>query len=250
MMARKARVCALVCALAFASYGAEPAPPEEGLSVLFIGNSLTYSNRLPKMLEGLLEAGVSAAATVEAVAFPNFGLQEHWVRGKTRKKLAGGDWDVVIFQQGPSATEGRPSLLEYSRLFSGEIVRLGARPALFMVWPARARSFDFDGVADSYRTAAELNDALLLPAGDAWREAWKRDPDLALYDRDEFHPSQLGSYLAALVMFEVLTDRDSCEVAGLSRHAPRKPLLTPELSQLLCEAASAARASQGRIARE
>ncbi|MCH8125145.1 hypothetical protein IIC38_04175 [candidate division KSB1 bacterium] len=30
-----------------------------------------------------------------------------------------------------------------------------AQTALYMVWPAASRFFDFDGVSDSYKTAAE-----------------------------------------------------------------------------------------------
>ena len=44
--------------------------------------------------------------------------------------------------------------------------------------------------------------------GDAWRAAWQQDSTLALYSYDNFHPSLLGTYLAALVMFEQLTDSD------------------------------------------
>jgi len=112
-----------------------------------------------------------------------------------------------VLQQGPSATEGRPSLLEYSDLFAQDIRAVGARPALYMVWPEEARSFDFAGVSESYRLAAEAVDGLLFPAGEAWLEAWRRDPTLELYGPDRFHPSPAGSYLAALVMFEQLTGR-------------------------------------------
>ena len=50
-------------------------------------------------------------------------------------------------------------------------------------------------------------DGLLLPAGEAWRAAWRRDRNLALYGADNFHPSPLGSYLAALVIVQGITGR-------------------------------------------
>jgi hypothetical protein len=77
-----------------------------------------------------------------------------------------------------------------------------------MVWPSRAREFDFAGVSDSYQTAAELVAGLLFPAAEAWRAAWRRDPDLALYGPDGFHPSLMGSYLAALVIAGQLGEVD------------------------------------------
>ena len=53
----------------------------------------------------------------------------------------------------------------------------------------------------SYRNAAIASRSELLPAGDAWRAAWRRDPKLQLYGPDGFHPSRLGTYLAALVIY-------------------------------------------------
>jgi hypothetical protein len=43
--------------------------------------------------------------------------------------------------------------------------------------------------------------ATLLPAGDAWVAAWRQDPGLRLYGSDGFHPTVLGSYIAALVIY-------------------------------------------------
>jgi hypothetical protein len=43
-----------------------------------------------------------------------------------------------------------------------------------------------------------------MPAGEAWRAAWRRDPELPLYDRDGFHPSRLGSCLAALAVYQAI----------------------------------------------
>ena len=188
--------------------GGPTAPEPEDLAILFIGNSLTYANDLPDLVKRLLEEGGAESVVVESAAYPNFGLQDHWVMGEARAAIDRGGWDFVVMQQGPSATEGRPSLLEYSQMFAEEIRRVGAQPALYMVWPSDARSFDFDGVSDSYRTAAELSDGLLFPAGEAWRAAWRRDATLPLYSGDGFHPSPMGSYLAALVMVEQIAGID------------------------------------------
>jgi hypothetical protein len=83
-----------------------------------------------------------------------------------------------------------------------------------MVWPAEARSFDFPGVSDSYADAADRVGGLLFPAGEAWLEAWDLDPSVELYGPDRFHPSPLGTYAAALVMYEQLSGADPRQVAG------------------------------------
>lgn len=210
-------------ALPGAAYGQSETPFETpagagGLRVLFIGNSLTYFNDLPGMLRELLQHEGLDVVTA-ALAEPNFGLEDHWARQSTHDLIAEG-WDVVVLQQGPSATEGRPSLLEFAERFAGPIREAGGTPALYMVWPAEARSFDFQGVSNSYAAAADRVEGLLFPVGEAWLAALELEEDIALYGGDRVHPSPLGSYLAALVMYEQLTGADAREltssVPGLS----------------------------------
>jgi hypothetical protein len=175
------------------------------LRVLFIGNSLTYSNDLPAIVEAMAEASKQKRFIYKSIAFPDFSLQDQWGRADAQKALAGGKWDVVVLQQGPSALEeSRKLLIEYTRLFDKAIRASGAKPALYMVWPSRARFSDFDRVVESYKLAANDVKGMLFPVGAAWREAWKRDANIALYSEDRFHPSVLGSYLAALVIYEKL----------------------------------------------
>jgi hypothetical protein len=156
------------------------------------------------MVEALIDSAQFGPATIESITQPNVGLEDHWNLGFVQDAIDRGGWDVIVLQQGPSATEGRPSLLEYSRRLAEQPTRVGARIALYMVWPSTARSFDFDGVSESYTMAAEQVSGMLLPAGEAWRVAWQSDPDLSLYGPDGFHPSVTGSYLAALVIFQQL----------------------------------------------
>lgn len=178
------------------------------ISVLFVGNSLTISNDLPAVLEALLRSTGREQVRVASLSQPGFGLEDHWRVGVARAAIGQGEWDVIVLQQGPSATEGRPSLLEYSSRFAEEAREAGARVGLYMVWPANARRYDFEGVSESYAMAADSARGLLFPVGDGWREAWCRDPDLALYGPDGFHPSPAATYLAALVIYGRLTGSD------------------------------------------
>ena len=182
---------------------AAPLDPD-ALNILFIGNSLTYTNDLPGMVEALIAEAGAGPVDVRSVAYPNFGLEDHWLNGVASAAIAQGPWDYVVMQQGPSATEGRPSLLEYASRFAELIRAAGGEPALYMVWPSDARSFDWDGVLDSYATAAAALNGVFLPAGEAWRVAWETDPSFPFYGADRFHPNVNGTYLAALVIVERL----------------------------------------------
>lgn len=187
--------------LLLARAGAEARKPG-GRRVLFIGNSFTYSNDLPAILEALA-AATGQELVHEAVVHGGYSLEDHWNEGRAMEAIAKGGWELVVMQHGPSAWEGRPTLYEYAPRFASEIRRVGARPALYMVWPEKARlASDLDRCSETYRTAAEMVDALLFPGGEAWREAWKLDSRLPLYSFDDLHPSKTGSYLVALVMYE------------------------------------------------
>jgi hypothetical protein len=181
----------------------QPPVPPGTKRILFVGNSLTYGNDLPALVQALAAARKRSLLT-EAVTLGGASLEDHWNDGKARRIIARGGWDVVVLQQGPSATEGRPVLLEYGRRFVEEIRKVKAAPAYYMVWPASDRPQDFDGVSESYRMAAEEANGYCFPVGEAWRAAWRLDPQMPLYGGDGFHPTREASYLAALVMVQEL----------------------------------------------
>ncbi len=179
------------------------------MRVLFIGNSLTYVNDLPAMVAAL---GQSAGTPIEyeTVAMPDFSLEDHWNQGDARRAIGRSRWTWVVLQQGPSAlATSRLLLVEYAKRFDREIQRAGARTALYMVWPARARRGDFPQVSRSYAAAAAALGATLLPVGAAWQDAWAIDAALPLYGRDGLHPSRLGSWLGALVVYRQLTGHEA-----------------------------------------
>lgn len=205
-LARASVLCVAVLASAVASAGCGiVGAGEEGLRVLFIGNSLTYTNDLPAVVAALAEAG-GQPISYEMVAYPDVALMDHWQGGAARGKLRVGGWDVVVMQQGPSSLpENQENLRQWATTWAGAAREQGASPALYMVWPAEARAGDFPGVVTSYTNAAEAAGALLFPAGTAWRRTRERAPDVPLYGPDGFHPTETGTYLAALVVYGGLT---------------------------------------------
>jgi hypothetical protein len=210
-----ARAVVAFCLLSVAFAGCRPsaaaiAPlPPGGHHVLFIGNSLTYTNDLPRTLTELAATTGDTIRTA-TVAYANFALEDHVAEGTAMKQIALGGWEYVVLQQGPSSVEAnRANLIAMTQLFDQSIRALGARTALYGVWPAAANFGDFARAIDSYALAAEAVHGLMLPAGSAWLAAWAKDSALALYGGDGLHPSALGTYLVALVMYERFTGRDA-----------------------------------------
>ena len=220
-----------------------------GARVLFVGNSLTEGNGLPAMVRTLArQAG--EPLTVEQVTFGGFSLEDHWNEGSARRAIARGGWRFVVLQQGPaSLPESRQNLLQWAGRFNQAIRAAGARPAFYSVWPDVTRTAFFDDVTESYRQAAAATEGVLLPAGEAWRAAWRREPALELYGEDRFHPNQRGTYLAALVVTAQLLGRSPVGLAtALARAEGGAPAFTPSTSEtvLLQDAAAEAIRDHGR----
>lgn len=214
--------------------GTEPTDISEAdLRVLFIGNSLTYTNDMPRMVQHLANS-VERSFAYGVAAAPNFSLEDHWAAGITGT-IAAQRADVVVMQQGPSSL---PANQQHLAFWAGQlepsIRAAGGIPALYMVWPEASRLSAFDAVRDAYRNAADEVDGLFLPAGEVWRAAWARDPGLATYGRDGFHPSAIGSMAAALTVFAVVFEAHA--LLG-SCPFPAYPGVSTTVMQLLCAAA-------------
>ena len=231
---------ALVLFLALASCSGGNAGLEPSLShrVLFIGNSLTYFNDLPGTV-AQLASSMNETVEVASVARPNFALIDH-LNGKSNavEVIQTGDWDYVVLQQGPSSLDlSRDTLILATRLLDPYVRAAGGRSALLMVWPESTRFEFFDAVRASYQLAAQEVDGLFLPAGEAWLGAWAIDPQLQLYGPDGYHPSELGTYLAALVVYEGITGHDARSLPAEATVAGRKLSVPPSRVRLLQRAA-------------
>ncbi len=193
-----------------------PAPPDDGLAVLFVGNSLTAANDLPGMVASLARAAGIERFRYESVAPGGYSLEDHWDDGRAVEALESARWDLVVLQQGPTSLESsRLNLLEWAPVFADKIREQGARPGFYMVWPPLGG--DWDGSTRAYTDAALATDGQLFPAGEALRAMHGAEPGLSVFAADNFHPSRAGSYLAALVIVGSITGRST---VGLSLHRP------------------------------
>jgi hypothetical protein len=204
-------VVAVVLGLVLAGYAAAQSGEDgratrEPLRVLFVGNSLTATNDLPAIVAALGRASKRVPIEYATVAPGGVNLEDHWNFTGARDALLARPWDVVVLQQGPSSLpESQADLKKWAVRWADLAREHGIRTALLTVWPEEARSYAFPAVVQSYRAASAAADGTLLPAGAAWLAAWRRAPRLALYGPDDFHPSVLGSTLAALVVYARLT---------------------------------------------
>ena len=73
-----------------------------------------------------------------------------------------------------------------------------------MVWPAKQNYHMFDGVIRNYTNAATITNSILCPVGKEWKEYFDRTGDFGYYSPDGFHPSLVGSTVAAEIIVQSL----------------------------------------------
>jgi len=155
-----------------------------------------------------------------------YTFQQHTASTTTLSKINQGIWDYVVLQE-----QSQYPVIEYyrdnsmypsARILDSLIRRNNQHTAFYMTWGWRDggthtinghSSPDFrdyyhmqDSVTAAYtRIAAELN-ALLVPAGNAWKIAKTIDSSLALWLTDGYHPALIGTYLTACVFYAKFFD--------------------------------------------
>jgi hypothetical protein len=211
-----------------------PADPQ---AVLFIGNSLFAVNDLPAMVAALAASdGMSLRVASDVVG--GTALIDHVTAGDGPSAIARQHWDIVVMQQGPTTyAVCHDTLVLALQQLAPAIRAAGARPAVFMSWPAASDTAGgtFEIVRGSFQSGAAAVDALFIPAGAAWPIAWAQDPTLGLYGKDGYHPAPLGTFLSALVVYERITGRDA---RSLPPQVPLMQTAVPRATIILLQRAA------------
>jgi hypothetical protein len=169
--------------------------------ILFIGNSYTSRNQLPRLIANLAAvAEHPKRVQFELVFAGGASLKRHWNAGIAQQWLARLSWNYVVLQEQSTLPVKNPvRYQENVRLFAPEIDRHGAKPVLYLTWARQQAPATQDNITRAVEEIAAEIDALVVPVGPAWRSVIARHSDIALYADDGSHPTAAGSYLAACV---------------------------------------------------
>ena len=176
--------------------------------LLFVGNSDTSRNDLPRLVAALAAAAETPLIVETAmIVAGGASLKRHWNGGRVQQALEASAWDHVVLQeQSTLPVKNRARFHENVRLFDDAIRRRGGRMALYVVWArANAPHTQRDLDASAAEIAAEC-DARVVPVGAAWASVLRERPEVALFEADGSHPTVAGSYLAACTFAERLLD--------------------------------------------
>ena len=195
-------------------------------SVMFVGNSFFYynnsiNNHLRKIISG--DSSVETINT-RSITINGSSLSWHSVEAYLDNKNIGGfridskndnkyieskdtSIDAVIFMDCslcPIHPKTKDNFHKYVAKHSETIRARGAEPMLFMSWPYKNKKDMVFELREEFIKAANDNNILLVPAGEAFHNLNQTHPEIDLYTPDMRHPSAEGTYLAAAVVFGTL----------------------------------------------
>jgi len=181
------------------------AQQNDTLSVLFIGNSLTFYHDLPEMIAKLVQAsGERPALFVKMVTIGGASLEMHWEKGMALKEINSELWDYVVLQDQSSNPVRNPeNFNNYVRKFNAEIKKRGGRTLLYLTAAYRNRPEMQELLNNAFfKIAQELN-IDIAPVGIASRNALDEKSDFVFHLPDKIHPNLTGAYLTACVFYSV-----------------------------------------------
>ena len=194
--------------------------------VLFIGNSYTYMNGLPELIN---QIAISKGNSLIYESHTPGGstLMQHASNSNVQSLLYATEWDYVILQEQSQNPSFPPSqvasqVYPYAESLCEDIREANpcTEPIFFMTWgrengdsqncasypPICTYEGMQDRLTESYTEMAQNNESLLAPIGIAWKDIREQHPEINLYSSDGSHPSIQGSYLAACIFYAVLFD--------------------------------------------
>jgi len=192
--------------------------------VLFVGNSYTYVNDLPNLVNQIaLSFGDTLIHDSSTPGGANFN--GHSTNAQTLNKINQQQWDYVVLQaqsQEPSFSPSQVASQTYP--YAEQLADMiennfsCTEPLFFMTWGRKygdqqnCQNYPpictYQGMQqrlrESYLEMAFTDSATCAPVGMAWKKSIENDSTLNLYTADNSHPSIYGSYLAACTFYATI----------------------------------------------
>lgn len=234
---------------------AQATEQNDSLRILWIGNSFTFVNDLPSMLQKIAS---SQKVNVSCTRFLKSGerLKGHLTNPQLINALKKGGWDYIIVQEQSSITavstaSVQKNVYPYAHTINSLAIAgsPNAHVIFYMTWGHKygnirqIEDYPLDDnyigmqerVKTSYIEMTHDNNAWCAPVGMAWKTVRSEKPALRLYKQDCYHPSVAGSYLSANVIFTTIYQKQyqsdynadlDPEVAEYLQHVAQNTVLT------------------------
>lgn len=196
--------------------------------VLFLGNSYTSVNNLPKMVSDIASS-VGDSLIFDSNAPGGYYLGDHFISTVSVNKIKSGNWDNVVLQDQSLSHASQPGFYPFSKASYklDSIIKkfnLCAQTLFYVTWGRKNGAPYWDGNTNTpgtwsyyqmdsaiqlnYMLEADSLRAMASPAGAVWRYIRRNYPAIELFDADGSHPSQAGTYAAACCFYTALFRKD------------------------------------------
>lgn len=176
------------------------------MKILFIGNSHTYYNEMPRIVRDLF-ASTGRRTDVVMETEGGKGVIYHCERKDALFNIRHGGYDVVVLQDKATAFNAEEFAQGMDTIAEKGLSQTSARRVLYMPWANQSKPEEQAPMTAAYVAAAAKHNCALAPVGEIWHPLLLAHPDLELYRPDGNHATPLGSYLAACTIFYTITGR-------------------------------------------
>ncbi len=190
--------------------------------VLFIGNSYTYTNNMPLMLQNLTSA-MGDTLVYDQSTVGGYTFAQHCTYATTISKIFSQQWDIVVLQEQSEMPAFPPAEVDtevypYAHILDSMIHANDSctQTMFLMTWghangdPPNCGFYPVictyagmqQRLRESYLQMTQDNNAIVAPVGAAWQVMMDSfAPGLWLYISDSSHPEVTGSYLESCVLY-------------------------------------------------
>ena len=176
------------------------------MRTLFIGNSHTYFNDLPHIVEVMAsESGIDA--DVMMIAHGGWYLKQHVAEPDVSFNIRYGHFDYVILQEHSHPFDHLDDYEEAVATLSAWTKEAGSVPVIYGTWSMKAESEKQALMNETNRRLSETFGTILAPVGESWWQYQKSWPNIEMYASDGAHASPAGSEFAAKIIWStIMTD--------------------------------------------
>ena len=173
------------------------------LNILFIGNSNTYYNDMPIMVQRRAEeCGYDCRVTM--IAHGGWFLAQHAEEPDVRFNILYGGYDYVVLQEHAHPFGPVEKFRDAAVRLNKWIREAGSKPVLYDTWAMKSEPEKQEEMNAAHRAVACEIGALLAGVGVNWWSYQKSWPELEMYDKDGAHASAAGSDFAAKYSWETI----------------------------------------------
>ena len=166
------------------------------MRILFIGNSHTYYNDLPAILQRIArEDGYEVEVTM--IAHGGWYLRQHVAEPDVPFNIRYGRYDYVVLQEHSHPFDCIEDYREAAATLVQWIREAGSEPVIYATWARKAEEPEQARMNQVNRELAESLGAILAPVGENWWGYMRSQPDIEMYAEDGAHASPRGSEFAA-----------------------------------------------------